>query len=308
MSRQRTKKGRPISGWVILDKPVGMGSTPCVSKLKWLYKAAKAGHAGTLDPLASGMLPIALGEATKTVPYIMDGKKAYRFTVTWGSETNTDDCEGEVVETSENRPKESDIKNLIADYTGEVEQVPPAYSAVKINGERAYKLAREGEAVEIKARTVVIDELRLVSADTEKAIFEVRCGKGTYVRAIARDMGRDLGCFGHITELRRTQVGPFLEEDLTPLSKFLELEDQLEDLDGELYSTGYALDEELPEIPVTKEQAHRLRLGNPVLLRGKEAITHADEAFATIGDELVAIGEVEKGSFKPKRVFKHSFV
>ena len=216
MSRQRKKKGRPISGWVILDKPVGMGSTPCVGKLRWLYKAAKAGHAGTLDPLASGMLPIALGEATRTVPYVMDGEKTYRFTVSWGSATNTDDLEGEVTETSDKRPNEQAVLDILDNYTGEIQQIPPKFSAVKINGERAYKLARDGEEVEIAARTVSIHELNLVEHTGDTSTFEVLCGKGTYVRSLARDMGRELGCFGHISVLRRTTVGPFSEEDMVP--------------------------------------------------------------------------------------------
>lgn len=307
MSRQRKKKGRPISGWVILDKPIGIGSTQCVGKVKWLFQAAKAGHAGTLDPLATGMLPLALGEATRTVPYIMDGQKTYRFTVTWGAETNTDDLEGEVVNSSEKRPSKDEILALLPTYTGEIKQVPPKFSAIKIDGERAYKLARDGEEVEIEARTVEIESLSLVSSDENTATFETRCGKGTYVRALARDMGRDLECFGHITELRRTAVGPFLEEDLVPLEKLVEFEGDLQALDQELFTTGTALDDVL-EVPVTKEQVHRLRLGNAIVLRGRDAIAHADEAFASSGDELIAIGEVDRGQFKPKRVFQHSYV
>ena len=306
MSRQRKKKGRAISGWIILDKPVGIGSTECVSKIKWLYQAAKCGHAGTLDPLASGMLPIALGEATKTVPYVMDGDKTYRFTVTWGGETNTDDLEGEFVRTSPNRPSEAAIREAMADFTGEIEQIPPAFSAVKINGERAYNLAREGEQVEIRPRLVTIHRLDLVELRGEdSAVFECECGKGTYVRAIARDMGRSLGCFGHISELRRTAVGPFDEQDLVPLAELTALEGDLDALDGEVLATGVALDE-LTEIALTPDQANRIRSGNPVLLRGRDAITHADEAFATLGAELVAIGSVERGEFRPSRVFKSS--
>jgi len=306
MSRQRIKKGRPISGWVVLDKPIGMGSTQCVSKIKWLYKAAKAGHAGTLDPLASGMLPLALGEATRTVPYIMDGQKTYRFTVTWGAETNTDDLEGEVINKSDARPAREDILNIIPHYVGQIEQVPPQFSAVKINGERAYKLARDGEEVEIKARVVDIETLEMVDSNQDSTTFEVLCGKGTYVRAIARDMGRELGCYGHITQLRRTSVGPFLEEDMISLEELTGLEDDLEALDDELFTTGSAL-EELIEVPVNGEQVHRLRLGNAIVLRGRDAIAQADEALATHGEELIAIGEVDRGQFKPKRVFKHSF-
>ncbi len=307
MSRQRKRKGRPISGWIILDKPVGMGSTECVSKLKWLFKAAKAGHAGTLDPLASGMLPIALGEATKTVPYVMDGKKIYRFTVSWGAETNTDDLEGEITDSSDNRPTIDEIEALTSNYIGEISQVPPAYSAVKINGERAYKLARDGEDVTLEARRVTIDSLDIVEHIQEDGrisatIFEAECGKGTYVRALARDMGRDLNCFGHISDLRRTGVGPFLEEDLIPLEELVRLEDDLEMLDEKILATGAAL-EELSEVPVDRNQAQRLRSGNPVLLRGRDALAYANDACAVCGDELVALGEVEQGSFHPKRVF-----
>ena len=307
MSRQRKKKGRPISGWVILDKPVGIGSTQCVSKIKWLYQAAKAGHAGTLDPLASGMLPLALGEATRTVPYIMNGEKTYRFTVTWGAETNTDDLAGEVTNTSDKRPSKEEILSLLPAYTGEIEQVPPQFSAVKIDGERAYKRARDGEEMEIKSRTVSIKKLEMVEFTEDTATFEVLCGKGTYVRSLARDMGRDLECYGHITELRRTSVAPFLEEDLIPLDKLVEMEGDMEALDSELFTTGTALDE-IIEVPVTKEQVHRLRLGNSIVLRGRDAIAHAEEAYAFSGDELIALGEVDKGQFKPKRVFRHSFV
>lgn len=303
MARQRKKKGRPISGWVVLDKPVGIGSTQCVSKIKWLYKAAKAGHAGTLDPLASGMLPIALGEATKTVPYVMDGQKTYRFTVTWGGETNTDDLEGEFVKQSDARPSEADVAAILPDYMGDVEQIPPAYSAIKIDGVRAYKLARDGEEVEIESRIVEIYTFEIVSHEEGKStVFQVECGKGTYVRALARDMGRQLGCYGHITELRRTAVGPFNEEDLIPLSELTELEEDLDGLDAEILATGVVLDE-IPEIPVDNMQANRIRSGNAVLLRGRDAPAFAEEAYAAYGDELVALGFVEKGSFNPKRVF-----
>jgi tRNA pseudouridine55 synthase len=308
MSRQRVKKGRTISGWIILDKPLNMGSTDCVSKIKWLFKAQKCGHAGTLDPLATGMLPIALGEATKTVPYVMDGQKTYRFAVTWGAETNTDDLEGEFINSSDKRPSEQDVRDVIANYMGEIDQVPPQYSAVKINGERAYKLARDGEEVVIEPRKVEILRFDIVETRGEDVtVFEVDCGKGTYVRSLARDMGRDLGCFGHISELRRTAVDPFNEDDLIPLQELIDLEGDLEALDSEVLATGIAL-EDLPEIPVTKEQVMRIRSGNPVLLRGRDAMTFADEAFATSGNDLVAIGSVDKGSFLPKRVFKVSGV
>lgn len=306
MARQRKKKGRAISGWVILDKPVGIGSTQCVSKIKWLYKAAKAGHAGTLDPLASGMLPIALGEATKTVPYVMDGAKVYRFAVKWGAETNTDDLEGEIINSSAERPGEEDIRALIPSYTGEIEQVPPLFSAVKIDGERAYKRARAGEDVVIEARNVTINSFELIEMrDEDTAIFEINCGKGTYVRALARDMGRDLGCFGHICELRRTAVEPFNEDDLIELQELIDLEGDLDALDEEAFATGIAL-EELPQIAIDQQQVMRIRSGNPVLLRGRDAIVYAQEACVVSGLELVALGNIDKGSFYPKRVFKNS--
>jgi len=306
MARQRKKKGRSISGWVILDKPVGMGSTQCVSKIKWLFQAAKAGHAGTLDPLASGMLPIALGEATKTVPYVMDGSKTYRFAVRWGAETNTDDLEGEVTNSSAERPDEAAIKAILPHYTGEIEQTPPSFSAVKIDGERAYKKARAGENVLIEPRTVSIHSFELVEIrDVDTCVFEINCGKGTYVRALARDMGRELGCFGHICELRRTAVDPFDEEDFIKLDELIELEGDLDGLDNQVLATGIALDE-LPEAIIDKQQVIRLRAGNPVLLRGRDAITFAEEACAINGEDLIAIGNVDKGSFFPKRVFKVS--
>lgn len=308
MSRQRKRKGRPISGWIILDKPVGIGSTQCVSKIKWLFQAAKAGHAGTLDPLASGMLPIALGEATKTVPFVVDGAKSYRFSVGWGSETTTDDLEGEVSAQSEARPQRSDIESAMDAYRGEISQIPPQYSAIKINGERAYKLAREGEELTIEPRAVEILRLEIVEdAPGSHTVFECDCSKGTYVRSLARDLGRDLGCHGHIRELRRLAVHPFREDDLVPLDDLTALEGDLDALDGELLATGIAL-EELPEVPVNREQANRIRAGNPVLLRGKDAITFAEEAFASCDSHLVAVGEVEKGSFLPRRVFQNSRV
>ena len=308
MSRQRKKKGRPVSGWIILDKPAGIGSTECVSKIKWLFQAAKCGHAGTLDPLASGMLPIALGEATKTVPYVMDGAKTYRFTVTWGAESNTDDLEGEFTQTSDQRPDREAILDALENYRGEIEQIPPAFSAIKINGERAYDLARGGEDVVIEPRSVIIHRLELIETDgNNSATFECECGKGTYVRSLARDLGRDLGCFGHVSYLRRTSVSPFNEDDLIPLAELIALEGDLDALDAEVLATGIAL-EDLPEVQLTAEQANRIRAGNPVLLRGRDAITFADEAFATFGSELVAIGGVDKGSFNPKRVFKVSGV
>ncbi len=309
MSKPRKPKGRPISGWLVLDKPFDFGSTEAVSKVKWLFKAQKAGHAGTLDPLASGMLPIALGDATKTVPYVMDGRKIYEFTVAWGEERNTDDLEGEPTQTSDKRPSEEDIRALLPKYTGVIEQVPPQFSAIKIAGERAYDMAREGEAVEIPAREVEIHRLTLLKAEQDQAHFEVECGKGTYVRSLARDMGRDLGCYGHIAGLRRTLVAPFGEERLVPLEKLVALEEiedadeRLAALDAFLIAPVEAL-ANLPHVRVSDDQVRRLRAGNPVILRGRDAPLPTPEAYATsISGDLVAIGSVEEGEFRPKRVF-----
>lgn len=315
MARRGKKKGRPVSGWVVLDKPVGLGSTEAVSKIKWLFQAEKAGHAGTLDPLASGMLPIALGEATKTVPYVQDGAKIYRFTVAWGEERSTDDLEGPVTKTSDRRPAEDEVRALLPNYTGVILQVPPQFSAIKIAGERAYDIAREGTAVEIPPREVEIARLDIVSHEADRTIFEVECGKGTYVRSLARDMGRDLGCFGHIADLRRTEVYPFTADDFVTLEELeaavppppQEGEERpagarFAALDDLLVDTLSAL-ESLPQVPVGDDAANRIRLGNPVVVRGRDAPVEADEACITARGRLVAIGAIEQGMFKPKRVF-----
>ncbi|CAN0497050.1 unnamed protein product, partial [Discosporangium mesarthrocarpum] len=220
----RRKKGDRVNGWVILDKRLNMTSTQAVGAVRRLFNAQKAGHGGTLDPLATGLLPIALGEATKTVPFIMDGRKTYRFTVEWGSETTTDDDEGEVTETSDARPEEAAITQLLPTFTGLISQVPPQFSALKVEGARAYDLARDGETVELAPRDITIDNMKLVEQpDADHAVFEAVCSKGTYVRALARDMGRALGCYGHVSELRRTQVGPFNEDDMILLDQLDEL-------------------------------------------------------------------------------------
>lgn len=317
MTRQRKKKGRPISGWIILDKPKNMGSTEAVAKIKWLFNAQKAGHAGTLDPLASGLLPIALGEATKTVPYVMEGTKVYQFTVTWGAERNTDDLEGEVTKTSDKRPTRQDVEAILSHYTGVILQTPPQFSAIKIDGNRAYDLAREGESVEIPAREVEIDVIELLKHEDGTSVFEIECGKGTYVRSLARDMGRELGCYGYIADLRRIEVAPFSEEDFVTLEVLQEacppkLEQSDEErsfnrrdfskLDHYLIETGAALDC-LPQYSIGDEQAQRIRTGNPIILRGREAILETDEACVTYKGKVLAIGAVEQGKFQPKRVF-----
>jgi tRNA pseudouridine55 synthase len=309
MSKPRKPKGRPVSGWLILDKPVDLGSTEAVSKIKWLFKAQKAGHAGTLDPLASGMLPIALGDATKTVPYVMDGRKIYEFAVSWGEERTTDDLEGEITQTSESRPSADDIRAILPRYMGVIDQVPPQFSAIKIAGERAYDLAREGETVDIPSREVEIFRLTLLACpNANTSHFEVECGKGTYVRALARDFGRELGCYGHISGLRRSFVAPFAEETMVPLAELMELE-KIEDLDERLAAldalmidTSEALSA-LPHLVVTDDQAHRLKMGNPILVRGRDAPVAESEAYATARGRLVAIGEIGEGEFRPKRVF-----
>ena len=308
MSKPRKPQGRPISGWLILDKPVDFGSTEAVGKIKWLFNAQKAGHAGTLDPLASGMLPIALGDATKTVPYVMDGRKIYEFTVTWGEERSTDDLEGEVTQSSDKRPDEADIKALLPNYTGTISQIPPQFSAIKISGERAYDLARDGETVEIPSREVEVHRLTLLNCEADKAHFEVECGKGTYVRSLARDFGRDLGCYGHISSLRRTFVAPFAEDMMVPLSELVALEaiedrdERLAALDAFLVDTAEALSA-LPQLRITDDQAHRLRMGNPIILRGRDAPVAEPEAVALAGGKLIAIGEIAGGEFHPRRVF-----
>jgi tRNA pseudouridine55 synthase len=310
MARRCKKKGRPVSGWVVLDKPVGLGSTEAVSRVKWLFQAEKAGHAGTLDPLASGMLPIALGEATKTVPYVMDGTKIYRFAVAWGEERSTDDREGPVTRSSDKRPDDAAIRALLPNYTGVILQVPPQFSAIKIDGERAYDVAREGGAVDIPPREVEIDRLELIESGDGKSVFEIECGKGTYVRSLARDLGRDLGCFGHVAELRRTIVEPFTAEDFVTLEELEAARGPATDLDmidfgkldALLVDTAAALDA-LPQVVVSDDAAARIRLGNTVIVRGRDAPVEAAEACATARGRLVAIGAIEAGMFHPKRVF-----
>ena len=289
-------KKRDVNGWVILDKGVGMTSTHAVALVKRAFNAKKAGHAGTLDPLASGLLPIALGEATKTVPFVMDGRKAYRFTVTWGVETDTDDTEGRPVATSEARPAREAVEAVLPRFVGTIEQVPPRYSAIKIQGERAYDLARDGETVELAARPVEIDHLAVVEHDGERTVIEAQCGKGTYVRALARDLGRLLGCYGHVSSLRRTRVGPFTEADACAVTA-LEGDDGL----AHLRPVETALTE-LESVTISRDMAMRLMRGQPVILRGRDAPAEG-RIFATCNGVLVAVGDVERGELVPHRVF-----
>jgi tRNA pseudouridine55 synthase len=303
-ARKRRPK-RDVDGWVLLDKPVGMTSTQAVGAVKWLFQAKKAGHAGTLDPLASGCLPVALGEATKTVPFVMDGRKVYRFTVRWGIQTDTDDSEGKAVETSEGRPSREDILAALPAFRGEIEQVPPAYSALKINGERAYDLARDGVQVELAARIVVVHSLELVEMpDADHAVFETECGKGTYVRSIARDLGRALGTRGHISALRRTRVGTFAEEELVPLAELRATSEAMDDAPPmqALRPVEIGLDS-LPSLRVSPADAARLVHGQPIILRGRDAPILEGPVAITAGGRLVALGEAEAGEIHPKRIF-----
>jgi tRNA pseudouridine55 synthase len=287
----------PVDGWLVLDKPVGMTSTHAVSRLKRIYNAKKAGHAGTLDPLASGILPVAFGEATKTVPFVQDGEKSYQFTVKWGEETNTDDVEGTVTRRSDLRPTHREIEAILPRFVGEILQTPPAFSAIKVNGERAYDIARDGEEVKLAARPITIHALRLVEFAGERAVFEADCGKGTYVRALARDFGQALGCLGHVIALRRTRVGPFTVADATPL---VALDDPAEA--GRAMrpvETGLA---EVPCVIVDRNGAARLKRGQGLLLRGRDA-PEEGWAWASCQGEPIAFGEIEEGELRPSRVF-----
>jgi tRNA pseudouridine55 synthase len=292
---------------VVLDKPVGMTSTQAVGAIKRLFACKRAGHAGTLDPLASGCLPIALGEATKTVPFVMDGRKVYRFTVRWGEERDTDDADGRVVASAGVRPDPAAIEALLPRYTGTIAQTPPRFSAIKVDGERAYDLARDGEAVELAARPVEIHRLNLVNMpDPDHAEFEAECGKGTYVRALARDIGRELGCLGHIQSLRRQSVGPFGENDMISLEWLSALchraaagEASLADA---LMPVETALDD-IPALAVSRADAARLQRGQAVLLRGRDAPIFRGTVHVTASGRLVALAEVDRGEIVPKRVF-----
>jgi len=304
---QPRRDKRDVHGWVVLDKPIGMTSTHAVAIVKRLFQAKRAGHAGTLDPLASGGLPIALGEATKTVPFVMDGRKRYRFTVTWGEERDTDDTEGRVIKSSDVRPTPEAIRALLPRFTGLIEQIPPQYSAIKIQGERAYDLARDGETVELKPRPVEIHELTLTEQlDNDRSVFEAECGKGTYVRALARDMGRILGCFGHISALRRTLVGPFDENDMIPLEQLEALCDRAASGEGSLADALLPVETALDDIPalaVTRADAARLHRGQAVLLRGRDAPNCSGTVYVTVAGRLLALAEIGNGELIPKRVF-----
>ena len=307
----RRKKGNPVHGWVVLDKPLGMGSTQAVAKIRHLFQAQKAGHAGTLDPMATGILAIALGEATKTVPFAMDSDKVYRFTAQWGESRDSEDAQGAVTGTTEARPTREAIEAMLPRFTGTLNQVPPAYSAIRVGGERAYTLAREGEEVVLEPRAVEVYEARLLNSDRDTAEFEILCGKGTYVRSWVRDMALALGTLGHVTALRRTRLGGWEEKDavtldtLTPFvhspAAFAYLKPLVTALDG------------IPALAVSGPDTVRLRQGNPILIRANLFAKLKDVP----GDELqgqvvflheedgspVALAEIAEGELQPFRVF-----
>ena len=310
----KKKKGDAVHGWVILDKPSGITSTQAVAQVRRIFNAQKAGHAGTLDPLATGILAIALGEATKTVPFVQDAAKIYRFTATWGESRDTDDTEGKVTATSDARPDRAAIEAILPRFTGALNQTPPAYSAIKVGGERAYDLAREGEEVTLEPRPVQVHEARLMRAEPDQAVFEILCGKGTYVRSWVRDIALALGTLGHVSALRRTRIGGFLEKDavgletLTPFmhspAAFAYLKPLSTALDG------------IPALAVTGSDTVRLRSGNPILIRAN-LFARMKEGFAEEGglqgqtvflkdetDAPVALAEIADGELRPFRVFQ----
>ncbi|MFN3230804.1 MAG: tRNA pseudouridine(55) synthase TruB [Alphaproteobacteria bacterium] len=293
----RRRKGDAISGWLVLDKPRGMTSSQAVGAVKRLLNAAKIGHAGTLDPLATGVLPLALGEATKVVSYAMDGAKTYRFTVRWGEERDTDDLEGVVTATTAERPDRDAIVAALPQFTGAIMQRPPAYSAIKVAGERAYDLARAGELVDLPERQVEITRLALVAADIESAVFEADCGKGTYVRSLARDLARRLGTLGTIADLRRTRVGPFDEGDAFSLDKLEEIGD-IPARQGLLLPIETPLDD-IPVVAVMDSEADRLRNGQSVITPRQLS----GEVLITASGQPVGLGIVENATLRPKRLF-----
>lgn len=300
------KRGEPVHGWVALDKPLGMTSTQAVAKVRRLFNAEKAGHGGTLDPLATGLLPIALGEATKTVQWAMDGRKIYRFTVKWGEERSTDDLEGQITASSAARPSQPGIEAILTQFQGDILQAPPAFSAIKVDGERAYELARAGEAVDLAPRPVHIEKLSLTACpDADHGVFEAACGKGTYIRALARDMGRVLGCFGHVTALRRIAVGGLGEADMIPLEKLEQMRHKAPGdnaMNGVLRPIETMLDG-IPALAVKDAEAQRLKQGQSVLLRGANAPIACDAVLVTWGSKPLGLCSIEQGSLKPKRLF-----
>lgn len=285
---RRSRRGDPVHGWFIIDKPTGLTSTSVVNEVRRMANAAKAGHGGTLDPLATGVLPVALGEATKTMRYIVDSTKAYRFTLRWGVATDSDDADGAVVETSDSRPNAASVRSVLARFTGEIEQVPPRYSAIKVAGQRAYDLARDGEAFELKARTVLVEEIVLADMpDEDHAVFDVVCGPGAYMRGLGRDIALAVGTVGHITALRRTRVGPFREENAISLDELRSFGDSAAVLQHML-PVETALDD-IPALALTDSEARRLRSGQAVPLLRKMDLQRI--AGLSDGDTVLALGK-----------------
>jgi tRNA pseudouridine55 synthase len=300
----RRKRGKAVHGWLVLDKPAGMTSAAAVGAVRRAFDARKVGHAGTLDPLATGVLPIALGEATKTVSHAVDGAKHYTFTIAWGGETDTDDAQGKTTARRSRRPTREEIAAVLPRFTGDIAQVPPAFSAIKVEGARAYRLARAGAIIALPARTVRVESLRLIAMpDGEHALFEARCGKGTYVRALARDMGRALGCLGHLVALRRTHVAPFDIDQAVTLAALQEaVQRGAAALSPMLLPIEAAL-QQLTHLSIDHDAAARLLRGQAVLIRGRDAPLASGPAYATHKGTVIALGRLEKGELRPLRVF-----
>ena len=297
----RKRKGRAISGWLVVDKPAGITSTAVVNKVRWALQAQKAGHAGTLDPAATGVLAVALGEATKTVPYITDALKCYRFSVRLGQATTTDDAEGTVIAESDARPDDAQIDAALAAFRGDIMQVPPQFSAVKVEGERAYDIARAGDEMELAARPLWVEKLKMVARpDADHVELEMVCGKGGYVRSIARDLGAALGCHGHVLWLRRTWSGPFDARDGLSMEQ-IEALAQNPELDTHLHPLEQGL-ADLPELPATPEGAAKMRNGNPGMVLAS-SVEYGDEAWASYQGRAVAVGIYKAGELHPSRVF-----
>lgn len=299
----RRVRGRPVHGWLIIDKPSGPTSAAVVNKAKWALDAQKAGHAGTLDPAATGLLAIAFGEATKTVPFIADARKTYRFTVRWGVATSTDDAEGTPLATSDARPDFAAIAAALPAFLGDILQIPPQMSAVHVDGARAYDLVRAGGTVDLAARPLHVERLDLIALpDPDTAIFEMTCGKGGYVRSIARDLGASLGCHGHVASLRRLDSGPF---DLSAAIDWptLEAEARGPALAGRLLPVSAAL-AGLPEIRCPVEDAVRLLNGNPILVRPQAGLSEGAAVWASHAGNPLAVGTWQAGALHPSRVFR----
>ena len=300
-------KGRPIHGWLVIDKPVGLTSTQVVGRVRKLYDARKVGHGGTLDPLASGLLPVALGEATKTVSYVMEGRKSYRFTLRWGEATATDDGEGEVIARHDHRPGRAAIVAVLSRFTGEIEQVPPLFSAIKVAGKRAYDLARSEAEFELQPRAVRIDRLELIGQPSpDEAEFEVFCGKGTYIRSLARDLGEALGTRAHVSRLRRLSVGPFTEKDAISLES-LETIGHIPAALEQLLPVETALDD-IPALALSETDATRLRCGQAVTLVSRQyrefvlGRSDGETIFVSAAGKPVALARFEAGGIHPVRV------